>query len=386
MFAILGEIEFEVAGGITGMDLRSPAEWAEHALIQGKPLLEWMGEGLDEYSLSIRLHAALGDPEARLRVLREAKSKHEPLAFVLGSGDYLGAFVITDISNTPLRARADGRLMSATVQVTLREFAGTFKRKVVRPGLVPAEVAGSSLARASSPGLLAKLMPAPGRLQALLGHARTAGNMLAAAQQVHAAIKSGNPALLLSSAPGLLGMASSALAPLTGMTQVAGLLSGGAALAQAGGNALAAVNRAVGSLTAIDMSSVGSALDGIANIELGGMKDAIAQLSAVDRGGVMTALADLGSLGSATFDGVKGALGSLGTPGVAGVIKAFGELPGDALGTVTGALATVKALDLDNVVERVTASAAAVDQAIGVLDGASTELAGIAARVITRRA
>lgn len=383
MFAVLGEIEFEVNGGMVGMDLRSPADWAEHALIQGKPLLEWMGEGLDEYSLSIRLHAALGDPEARLRALREAKSKHEPLAFVLGSGDYLGAFVITDISSTPQRSLADGRLLSGTVQVTLREFAGPFKRPIVRPGLVAADVAGSSLASAGSPAVVASVTPKLSMPQALLTHARSVGNMLGAAQQLHSAIKNGNPALLLSSVPQLLGATSGAIAPLTGLTRVAGLLSEGAELAQVGANVLGNVNKAVSSLTLIDMSSVGSALDSIASADLRGVSDAIAGLSAVDRTGLVSTLA---GLGTSSMEVVTGALGSLKASGMGDVVQALGELPGDVAGAVTGALAAAKAVDLDNVVARVSASAAAVDQAMDVLDGASVQLAGLAAQVVTRRA
>lgn len=383
MFAVLGEIEFEVNGGMVGMDLRSPADWAEHALIQGKPLLEWMGEGLDEYSLSIRLHAALGDPEARLRALREAKGKHQPLAFVLGSGDYLGAFVITDINSTPQRTLADGRPLSGTVQVTLREFAGTFKRPAVRPGLVAADVAGSALASAGSPAVVASVTPKLSMPQTLLAHARSVGNMLGAAQQLHAAIKNGNPALLLSSVPQLLGATSGAIAPLTGLTQVAGLLSEGAELAQVGANVLGNVNRAVSSLTTVDMSSAGSALDSIASADLRGVSDAIAGLSAVDRTGLVSTLA---GLGTSSMEAVTGALGGLKVPGMGGVIQALGELPGDVASTVSGALAAVKAVDLDNVTARVSASAAAVDQAMDALDGASVQLAGLAAQVVTRRA
>ena len=71
MFAILGDIEFDVAGGISGLEQSGTADWAEHARIQGKPLLEWTGEGLDTCTISIELHPLLGDPEARLRALQD---------------------------------------------------------------------------------------------------------------------------------------------------------------------------------------------------------------------------------------------------------------------------------------------------------------------------
>ena len=86
MFAILGDIEFTVAGGISAMEQSGSSDWAEHRRIQGKPLLEWIGEGLDECSLTLELHPALGDPEQRLRALRQAKGQHQPLAFSLAVG------------------------------------------------------------------------------------------------------------------------------------------------------------------------------------------------------------------------------------------------------------------------------------------------------------
>ncbi|MEB0045574.1 MULTISPECIES: phage tail protein [unclassified Pseudomonas] len=173
MFAILGDIEFNVAGGISGMEQSGSADWAEHARIQGKPLLEWIGEGLDECNLTIELHPVLGDPEERLRALRLAKSKHEPLAFVMGSGEYLGAYVIGSLSNAIRRSTAVGQIKAATVQLNLKEYTGAFTRKAARAGLLDPALSGTSAAAAGSPGLISKLIPAPSTTQMVLGHAKT---------------------------------------------------------------------------------------------------------------------------------------------------------------------------------------------------------------------
>ncbi|CAI8988685.1 phage tail protein [Pseudomonas chlororaphis] len=258
MFAILGEIEFTVAGGISGMEQSGSADWAEHARIQGKPLLEWIGEGLDECNLTIRLHPVLGDPEARLRALRQAKAQHEPLAFVMGSGEYLGAFVITNIGNTIHRGTATGQIQSAEVQLNLKEYTGAFTRKVTRAGLLDTALNGTSAAAAGSPGLISRLMPAPSTVQAVIGHAKTAGNMLKAGQNLYETVKSGNASMILGQVPQLLGVTARAIEPLQGLTAAAGLLDDGADLSRLGEDVLSSV---VGARSALDPVDLGNIVD-----------------------------------------------------------------------------------------------------------------------------
>jgi phage protein U len=256
MFAILGDIEFTVAGGITGMEQSSSADWAEHARIQGKPLLEWIGEGLDECNLTIELHPALGDPEERLRALRQAKAKHEPLAFVMGSGEYLGAYVITNIGNTIRRATATGQIHSATVQLSLKEYTGAFTRKVARPGLLDTALSGTPAATAGSPGLISRLMPSPSTVQAVIGHAKTAGNMLKAGQNLYETVKSGNASMILGQVPQLLGVTARAIEPLQDLTGAAGLLKDGADLSRLGEDVLSSVMGARSALNPVDLGNI----------------------------------------------------------------------------------------------------------------------------------
>jgi phage protein U len=256
MFAILGDIEFTVAGGISGMEQSGSADWAEHARIQGKPLLEWIGEGLDECNLTIELHPVLGDPEERLRTLRLAKSKHEPLAFVMGSGEYLGAYVITNISNAIRRSTAVGQIKAATVQLSLKEYTGAFTRKVARPGLLDSALNGTTAAAAGKPGLISRLMPSPSTVQAVIGHAKTAGNILKAGQNLYETVKSGNASMILGQVPQLLGVTARAIGPLQGLTSVAGLLDDGADLSRLGEDVLGSVMGARSALNPVDLGNI----------------------------------------------------------------------------------------------------------------------------------
>jgi phage protein U len=256
MFAILGDIEFTVAGGISGMEHSGSADWAEHARIQGKPLLEWMGEGLDECNLTIELHPVLGDPEERLRGLRQAKSQHQPLAFVMGNGEYLGAYVIRTISNTLRRATATGQIKAATVQLSLTEYTGAFTRKVVRPGLHDATLSGTSAATSGSPGLISRLMPSPSTTQRVISHAKTAANMLKAGQNLYHTIESGNAAMILGQVPQLLGITARAIEPLQGLATVAGLLDNGSDLSRLGEQVVNSVMGARASLNPVDLGNI----------------------------------------------------------------------------------------------------------------------------------
>jgi len=256
MYAVLGKIEFEVASGITGMEQRSTADWAEHSLIQGKPLLEWIGDGLDELSFSMQLHPWLGDPEARLRTLREAKSKHEPMAFVLGSGEYVGAFVIADISNTPRRTSADGRLYSSNVQVTLREYAGPFTPKLVKPGLIDSAVQSTAAAKIATPALISKLAPVLTSAQQVVGYARQAGTMIQQAKTIYDAVKNFNPMTLLTQAPQLAALAERALGPIAGLTEAASFIREGQDIAQLGQSLYGSVSGARSSLSPLDLGNV----------------------------------------------------------------------------------------------------------------------------------
>jgi len=256
MFAVLGNIEFEILNSPTGLERRDSADWARHTLIQGKPKLEWTGEGLEEISMEISLHVALGDPEARLQELRDAKAKHQPLAFVLGSGNYLGPYVLSDISTTVRRTNATGGLWAAAVQVSLIEYTGQFSPPPARSGLLDA--AGNLIAPLSQTA--ASASPSP--TQQMIGNARSAGNVLRAGVDLYQSVRNGgNPATVLGQVPQLLSVTSQAIAPLQGMVGVAGLLKDGASLATAGSGALSDVQMAISSLSPASVESVLTQVD-----------------------------------------------------------------------------------------------------------------------------
>jgi len=175
MWAILGEIEFEVLASPSGFEQRFASEFAEHARVSGKPLLEALGGDLDEIALTILLHTRLGDVQARLREIRQAMTQQAPLALVLGDGSYLGPWVLTEGSVTTRKTDARGRIISAELQVSLREYAGEFSAPEPTQGT--AGIAGTDSALAAQPGLLTHIEPSLTAAQAVARAARAAENL-----------------------------------------------------------------------------------------------------------------------------------------------------------------------------------------------------------------
>lgn len=121
-FALLGEVQFELITYFDGLEGKFGADYAEHARIEGKPRLQWIGDKLDEWSLNLKFHQAYCDPEAELAKLRDAMDTHIPLPFVLATGDYKGKFVVTDITATSEQTDTRGVLVAVGAALTLREF------------------------------------------------------------------------------------------------------------------------------------------------------------------------------------------------------------------------------------------------------------------------
>lgn len=219
LFAVLGDIEFTVLQSPAGMEMRGAATWAEHALVQGKPRLQCIGDELDEITLDIVLHASLGNPQARLEQMKRAKAQHQPMALVLGGGDYLGAFVLTELQTLLQRTLPTGEALSATARIVLREYTGEFQRPAPRPGLL-----GNGLPIQSSLGAPPVRMSLT---QQVVGFAQEAGSVLSQGRDLYSAARNlgDNPAAALQCLPELQRVTTQAISPLEAFSQGAEALN-----------------------------------------------------------------------------------------------------------------------------------------------------------------
>lgn len=123
MYFMLGSVAFEPVD-LTDFNETHAADFAEHAVLKGKPRLQAMGEKLTELNFAIRLHHTLGGVERRYQELLGAKSKQAALPLIIGRGKYKGNFVITDISSVTLFTDKLGNALCREMNISLKEFIG----------------------------------------------------------------------------------------------------------------------------------------------------------------------------------------------------------------------------------------------------------------------
>lgn len=134
MFAQLGDIEFELITYFNGMNESQSYNYAQHERINQKPVLQFLGLNLQEQDIKLNFHASFCTPEDEIKKLKDVANLGTPLKFIKGNGDYVGVFVITEITAVLEQTTNEGDLISVQVDLKLREFAGKIIEKIIRKG------------------------------------------------------------------------------------------------------------------------------------------------------------------------------------------------------------------------------------------------------------
>lgn len=127
MYFMLGDIALE-AIDLTEFSETHAAEFAEHAVLKGKPRLQAMGEKLNELSFAIRLHHNIGGVESRYQALLTAKAEQQALALIWGRSKYKGDYVITQLTSNTLFTDKQGNALCREMTISLKEFVGNGER------------------------------------------------------------------------------------------------------------------------------------------------------------------------------------------------------------------------------------------------------------------
>lgn len=122
MYYQLGDIKYENAVGFQSLDQVEEESWVEHAVIDGKPVLQKTGSKLDTVEIAMRFHRSFTDPDLELNKLRAHRKKGSILALIRGDGTILGNFVIKSM-NIGTKGQINGTIIYYEVQVSLLEFA-----------------------------------------------------------------------------------------------------------------------------------------------------------------------------------------------------------------------------------------------------------------------
>lgn len=99
--------------------------WAQHEVIGGKPVSEYLGPGQQQITFTVFLSSAHGvKPRKIVEAMEQAVENGTPFTFVIG-GKKVGSnqWVIESISETWGEIIDSGSLLSAHLTLTLSEYA-----------------------------------------------------------------------------------------------------------------------------------------------------------------------------------------------------------------------------------------------------------------------
>jgi len=122
MYCQLGNTFFENLKTFNDFSNSGSATYAEHAVIEGKPKLQFTGVSLEEIRLSIRLHVSFCNPLNELDNLTSCRNDAEILPLLWGNGVFDGYYVITDLQYTIEDQDPQGNVFSYIVSLTLKEY------------------------------------------------------------------------------------------------------------------------------------------------------------------------------------------------------------------------------------------------------------------------
>ncbi|WP_197329524.1 phage tail protein [Ralstonia syzygii] len=274
MFALLGDIQFDLITYFDGFDLQFGADFAEHALIEGKPRLQFVGDKLDEIRIQLAFHAYYCDPEAELAKLKKAVAAHHAMALVLGNGDYKGWFVLTEAQALSTQTDKSGTLIALEANITLREFVGDKKNPLkppaVQPKLPPAAAQTVSASQAAVSQVSSTATTVRDGIRQAVTYANQAQSALRVAVDAARVAQKlrDNPLAALGRVPGLLTGVKQVAGPLEGLSPaLSGLTSQlpeAASILRASDNALSAVRNGQSALSAVSAATVTGRIDYLA--------------------------------------------------------------------------------------------------------------------------
>ena len=128
MIGTLGEVVFEVSASkvktFDSMKRSGSGRWATHEIIGQKPVMEFLGPGIEQISFNMRFDVFLGiNPSDELVVLRQMRDAGEAVTLILeGQPVTDNLWVIESLSEDYPAIDNTGRILIANVDVSLKEY------------------------------------------------------------------------------------------------------------------------------------------------------------------------------------------------------------------------------------------------------------------------
>ena len=268
MYAILGDIQFDLITYFDGFESTFSADYAEHKLIEGKPRLQFIADNLDEIKIELTFHESFCDPEMELLKLKDALASHEAMALVLGNGEYKGWFVLTNVDAVSKQTTEGGTLIALDAKITLREYVGDKANPLPAPAVQSINTPFGATKIGTPPFVAGQGLGMD--VRQAVGYATQAKSALSVATTSLQFAKNlcSNPVAAMNCVPGLLRQTNNALSPLSGLSPMIGNLTKQLpavyALTQPTANALSSMQNAKSLLAGANVNNVAGCFDSVA--------------------------------------------------------------------------------------------------------------------------
>ena len=124
MLMSLGPVRFEIYPfNTTGYGHDHEASFVEKPVLGARPLLEWVGEGSESWSITARIFPHRFGGLEDLKTLYQARAAGRPLYLMRGDGAQMGWVVVEKVAerSSHLDAKGIGRVVD--VDITVRRAA-----------------------------------------------------------------------------------------------------------------------------------------------------------------------------------------------------------------------------------------------------------------------
>lgn len=116
------EASADLVRTFSDLQQKSTARYAEHEVIGKKPVLEFLGPGLEEISFKVQLLSSLGvDPDKEIKALQEMRDAGEVGQLIFGETK-IGKFVITDLSASEGPRDKQGAPTWIEAEINIKEY------------------------------------------------------------------------------------------------------------------------------------------------------------------------------------------------------------------------------------------------------------------------
>lgn len=130
MLAVFGEQELDIIAYWAALSVTQSQNLVEQKVIEGKPLLQYVGDNLDVLRFELRWHRAFCDPEAELATLQSRMASRAAYPLVMGNGLWKGEYAVKSIDSRVERTTALGQIEIITATAEFIEVVQPRKTEV----------------------------------------------------------------------------------------------------------------------------------------------------------------------------------------------------------------------------------------------------------------